>query len=640
MDEKRGIVALIVAVLALIFYFQVVAPLFTPQKEPPRPVAPRRAKDEPGTIAQRPPAPAPVETTPPAAVTSPPAGVGTELTRPAEQEAGEVVRNTDLFRVTLTNRGAAIKSVVLRDYKTFAQKDEELELVSDIDPKQLSLALAVTEMRIGRRRLRLAEVKGLMEGLDIEPLWEQVVQPKDPEAVQYVARVGQRLTITKTFRFHNPGDVDARGAKRPGRDIRLTIGFQNSGAEPVTLKYVLRTAAGIVPEPDLPPTLPLKQRKSRDVAAIVGSPSGEGVKITSYSPDEVESAMKRHTDSGGDPVYAGVKNRYFVAVVKPLDRQSGMTAALIERTGKHNVSAKLEVKSQEVPAGGEVTNQFMFFIAPRKPEVLGEYKGHHFEELVEYGWPAPVTRALAWLLRQFSSVTPNYGFAIVMLTICVRLILHPLTLKSQKSAHRMQQIQPLISEIKEKYKHDKRVQQQETMRVMREQQVSPLGGCLPMLLQLPIFIGLWRALYQDAALRHEPFMLWINDLSKPDNLFAFGSPLPLVGWRSFNLLPLLCAVLMFVQHKMSPKPNTEQARQQQKMFMLMPIVFTFVLYHMPSGLMVYFLCSSLFGILEQRFIRTRLDAAAAVAAAEEKPVVPVEQKRQKPAPRRRKRRRK
>ncbi|MFH1732536.1 MAG: membrane protein insertase YidC [Planctomycetota bacterium] len=643
-DNQRTIVGLLACFLAIFLYMNFVLPRTRPERLPPAPAAPKRpagATTRPAAITQRPEPPAPAThpakattTLPAKATTLPAKAVPKTSALPEQKVKDDIVCETELFRVVLTNRGAAIKSVTLRDFYMFPQEDPK--------PGEGDLKL-ITEIEKGKLSLTMAELSGAGK-LDTA-VWQHVPSCPVPtgfsKAEQFKTRIADRgLEITKTFLFREPERTkDGKDTVR-GRDIQIKIAVRNLADEPVDFAYHLRSAAGIVPEPDVPPTFPLEGRASRDVVAVVCEKEHDGAfKLETFESGKADDGAHRHEKSPRveQLLYAGAKNRYFVAVLEPLADDKEVGAVLVEKIGEHNVAASLEFSQQAIPAGGLASRTFMFVVMPRIPERLREYEKHHFETLLDLGWLGPIKKALTWLLQTFYKAIPNYGWAVVLLTACVRLLLHPLTLKSQKAAHKMQEIQPLVKAVKEKYKHDKQVQQQEVMKIMREQGANPLGGCLPVLLQIPIFIGLWRSLYENANLRHAPFMLWINDLSKADNLFSFESALPIIG-RSFNLLPLLCAAVMVVQQKLTPKSQDPQAQQTQKMMMFMPILFAFMLYGMPSGLMIYFFCSSLFGVAEQHLIRRRLVAAAAAASTEPAPV-PVEPKRQKSAPQKRKKRR-
>ncbi len=625
--DKRTVVGLIVCFVVLFLYFNVFLPLIQGPSEPQpeRPPATIPTRESPRITSQ--PLPAP---------TTPPASVATAVEPLPEQEVRDgILYETDLFRVELTNRGAAIQSIILRDFYKDTRtprtpKGGDLPLITELERGKLSLSM------LGAGDDNAALENAVWQYTPVPP---EAVPEGFSKAAQFRTRIPARgLEVVKTFLFREPTYPKEGARPIGGRDIQVEISITNLTSSPVPFQSRWRPAAGIVPDPDVPRSEDWQYRKSADIEAVVGGRTGNRVEVETYSADKVEGKPFRRPDAGGDAIYAGVKNRYFVAVLKPLTNGQGITAVHMQRVAKHNIAVDIELPTDDIPAGGSVRRRFMFFVAPRMPEMLRDYSEHHFESLLAYPWPAPITRVLSWLLQAFRHVTPNYGWAIVLLTVCVRVLLHPLTLKSQKSAHKMQKIQPLVNAAKEKYKHDKRQQQQEVMRIMREQGANPLGGCLPMLLQLPIFIGLWRMLYQDASLRHAPFLLWIDDLSQADNLLTLDFALPLMG-RSLNLLPILCAVAMaWHQKKMTPPSTDPQTRQQQKIMMFMPILFAVMLYHMPSGLMVYFLSSTAFGVLEQHLIRKRLEAAAAGEGEGGAAAVPVERPKLKPTPRRRKRR--
>jgi YidC/Oxa1 family membrane protein insertase len=216
--------------------------------------------------------------------------------------------------------------------------------------------------------------------------------------------------------------------------------------------------------------------------------------------------------------------------------------------------------------------------------------------------------------------------AIIFLVIIVRVILHPITKKTQVNMVKMQKnmgrMQPRIEEIKKKYANDNRKIQEETMKVYREEGINPVGqmaGCLPMLLQMPIWVALYSSLSNNVAMRCQGFVWWINDLTRPDNLFTFSHPVhvPLLGeLDGFHLLPILVGITMFAQQKLMPKPTrspsasssqqSQQAEQMQKMMPYMSLVMIFLFYRFPSGLNLYIMTSSLFGALEQWYIRKHI----------------------------------
>ncbi len=202
------------------------------------------------------------------------------------------------------------------------------------------------------------------------------------------------------------------------------------------------------------------------------------------------------------------------------------------------------------------------------------------------------------------TVVPNYGLAIIVLTILVRLATWPIMARQMKSSERMRELMPRIKELQEKYKDDRQKQSEETFKLYRETGVNPLGGCLPMVLQLPVFIGLFYALQSSIDLRHANFLLWINDLSAPATLFTLpGADLPV------RLLPILMAASMFGQQKMMPQTGMDPA-QAKMMLIMMPGMMLFVSYTFPSGLVLYWFISNLLGIGHQLLVRRKMQAAS------------------------------
>jgi YidC/Oxa1 family membrane protein insertase len=206
----------------------------------------------------------------------------------------------------------------------------------------------------------------------------------------------------------------------------------------------------------------------------------------------------------------------------------------------------------------------------------------------------PIKKALLWGLIHFA-VFGNYGIAILILTILVRVIFWPLTHKGTESMKRMQALQPQMKEIKEQYKDNPQMQQQKTMALYKENKVNPMGGCLPMFIQIPVFIALFAVLRSAIELRYSGF-LWIRDLSEPENLFAGMFTIPIIGWDALNILPILMAATMMWQQKLTPTAG--DAQQQKMMAVMMPIMMLFFFYSMPSGLVLYWTTSQVLMIAQ------------------------------------------
>jgi len=228
---------------------------------------------------------------------------------------------------------------------------------------------------------------------------------------------------------------------------------------------------------------------------------------------------------------------------------------------------------------------------------------HDLSKAIHFGMFDIIAKPLLWFMNFIYSRIPNYGIAIIVLTILTKILLWPLGSKSYKSMSEMKRLQPLMAEIREKHKDDKKMMNQEIMSLYRTYKINPMGGCLPMILQIPVFFALYRMLYQAIELRHAPFFLWINDLSAPDRLFHFSFSIPFMQPPyGIPVLTVIMGATMLLQQKMSPPPGDPT---QAKMMMLMPIVFTVIFINFSSGLVLYWLINNILSIAQQTYIQKK-----------------------------------
>ncbi len=248
-------------------------------------------------------------------------------------------------------------------------------------------------------------------------------------------------------------------------------------------------------------------------------------------------------------------------------------------------------------------NNFILYAGPKEYDRLKAINVG-LEHIIDFGFFSVIAMPLFWLLKFFYKFIGNYGWAIVFLTIIVRIPFIPLINKSQKSMKKMQDLQPRMAEVREKYKKDPQRLQKEMMELYKKHKVNPVGGCLPMLLQIPVFFALYKILMIAIELRGAPFMLWIKDLSAPDTLFGhIPSGFPLIGGFAVGPLPIVMGITMIIQQKMTP---TSMDPTQNKMMMLMPIVFTFLFLNFASGLVLYWLMNNIFSIAQQFYANRKL----------------------------------
>ncbi|OQY12637.1 MAG: hypothetical protein B6I31_02815 [Desulfobacteraceae bacterium 4572_19] len=215
-----------------------------------------------------------------------------------------------------------------------------------------------------------------------------------------------------------------------------------------------------------------------------------------------------------------------------------------------------------------------------------------------------IAKPCLWLMNFIYKFIPNYGVAIIILTILIKLLFWPLGNKSYKSMAEMKKLQPLMMEIREKYKNDKQRMNKEVMGLYKTYKVNPMSGCLPMIVQMPIFFALYRMLYSAIELRHAPFFGWITDLSAPDRLFHFGFQIPFMDPPcGIPVLTLIMGGTMILQQKMSPPAGDPT---QAKMMMLMPVFFTFIFINFSSGLVLYWLVNNVLSISQQYYITKKI----------------------------------
>jgi len=283
----------------------------------------------------------------------------------------------------------------------------------------------------------------------------------------------------------------------------------------------------------------------------------------------------------GKVAWFGFDTKYFITSLVT----EGLSGSDMEfkREGDTVISGTYRMADVSFPAALPLKKEMILYFGPKLAEPMDQV-GYSLSSAIDYGFFAILSIPLVWLLTFFYSVIKNYGVAVIILTVVVRVILYPFTYKSMKSMKEMQKLQPLIMELREKYKNDREKMNQEVMRLYQTHKINPLGGCLPLLLQLPVFIALYKALYVAIELRQSPFLFWIKDLSEMD---------------PYYISPIIMGASYFVQQKLTPSTMDPT---QQKIMLLMPVIFTVIFLNLPAGLVLYFFVSNLLSIAQQVFI--------------------------------------
>ena len=296
--------------------------------------------------------------------------------------------------------------------------------------------------------------------------------------------------------------------------------------------------------------------------------------------------------------WVAIKSRFFVTAFSSSETNCGFTATMSRDMAKQTYSLN-EVSAAAVFSGGVLgqgetrTRDYTLFIGPKKLSLLQKL-GNGMDAVMQFGTFTWFCKLLVPTLNFFHKIIPDYGVAIILLTFLVRIIFWPLTHKSTVSMKKMQELQPKLKELQKQFKDNPQKMQQETWAIYRENKVNPLSSCLPMLIQIPVFIALFTVLRSAVELRYAPF-LWIADLSEPENLLAGMLPIPL------NILPILMAATMALQSALTP--STGDPQQQKMMMIMMPIMMLFMFYSFPSALSLYWTVSQVLSIVQMWMIR-------------------------------------
>ncbi|MBI1311752.1 membrane protein insertase YidC [bacterium] len=526
--------------------------------------------------------------------------------------------------VDLTSVGASVVKASLNDARYIVetappagQPRAQLSVVGN----NVSDAADVRAFDPDRRKLTLdLDLEAVDEALkSLDPKaslrsvnWEVVATTPDPEepgitsSVTFACKAGG-IEVRKTFTLHRLSQEestqeDAVDLRSTPYELAATIEIRNLADEEKTLQYALQGPVGLALENAE------HARKFRDLKAGFFAEGG-GLTTASLTAAKLVKAADNDTiEEWTRPVrYIGIDVQYFAALVIPGGDQvqsayfSRVVPEVVdeaEKKERSDISFEMVSTELTLPPKGNVTHDLTLYLGPKRTELLLPYGA---EGIIDHGWFAAIANVMEYLVKTFHGWGAPYGIAIIMLTVIVRGCMFPISKKQALSAKRMKELQPQLTELREKYKDDRQALAQAQMELYRKANFNPLAGCLPVFLQLPIFIGLYRALSNSVDLRMAPF-LWFDNLAAPDNLFTMSFSLPFIG-NSFNLLPLITMGLFWFQQKMfMPPAQNPEMEMQQKMMSYMMIFFGFLFYHVPAGLCVYFIASSGWGMTERKLL--------------------------------------
>jgi len=526
---------------------------FFVEKKPTEPEPVQQAENIAGEKASdtRMSPPVPVETAAPAPIAAPAEG---------GRDARDIVVSTDAFVARLSERGGAITSFKLKDYKdSVGENGDMLELLPGIIQGGTVL-VEVDGSRPGKLSRSLFSAGNAPDKMFVE---------SEQQSLSFSTTAQNGLEIIKTYTFV-PGkyliDLDITIINRSQGVVRVQPTIELVGAAPQKTSYAFEGPSAFINEE-------LEQIKIKNI-----------------------EDQNTYT---GNIEWIALQDRYFLTSLLTDVKEAG---SLVLGASKEILKSRYEHAETLVDPGKQLTLKHQLYFGPKQMDLLNDV-GKGLGNLINFGMFDILAKPCLKFMNIIYGVVPNYGLAIILITIIIKILLWPLGTKSYKSMAEMKRIQPLMAEIKEKYKNDKKKQNEEVMGLHRTYKINPMGGCLPMIVQIPVFFALYRMLYEAIELRHAPFLGWINDLSAPDRLFSFGFSVPFMEPPyGIPVLTLIMGATMFLQQKMSP-PMGDPA--QAKMMMLMPVVFTFIFINFSSGLVLYWLVNNVLSISQQYYIQKK-----------------------------------
>ncbi len=343
-----------------------------------------------------------------------------------------------------------------------------------------------------------------------------------------------------------------------------------------------------------------------DTWNVHAGPIGEFAGAVSFGPDYDDLAEERVVEMDGSAGFTGFTDIYWMSALAPA---KGKAEGAYRSLGGGLFRADLLYPQAILPAGKQLANTTWLFAGAKESGLLDKYEDMGIEKFglsIDWGWFRWFEKPIFWLLLKLFEFAGNFGVAIILLTLVIRGLMFPIAQKQFASMAQMRAVQPKMKAIQERYKDDKQKQQQEVMKLYKDEGVNPLSGCLPIFLQIPIFFALYKVLLLAIEMRHQPFVLWIKDLSAPDplhilNLFGL-LPFTPPSFLAIGLLALLLGITMFLQFKLNP---AQMDPMQQQIFMFMPWVMMFVMAPFAAGLLIYWITSNVLTIAQQWYLYSR-----------------------------------
>jgi len=559
METRRFILALSLSLIVFVLYVRFFAP-----KPPEMPAVPERAQQQAAQEKAEKPATAKL-------------AAGAVATRIVPAAKGkDIVVETGLVKAVVNTAGGVITGVELKHYR---------------EGSKTPVGVGVLFDKIMGREKKVEAPKKVLGNVQLVPSYD-TVDSRDMIAPLTITPLEKDLSALSRVEYRTDRDAIRLDRDKPSDTLVLTyagpgglvlekrLTFHNDS---YAIDVAVNTKGVDGYKLFLGTDFGLADKVSKDASGRVGFAAMVDGKAVTDKLDKIKGELPY----SGTIAWFGLEDKYFTAALLYGDR--GIVTA--RRTAAPPESGDLLTSDVTIKEKPE-TRTFTLYAGPKSFTLL-EAQGHGLEQMVDYGWFGILAKPMFWLLQQFYRFTSNYGVAIILLTIVVRLLLFYPSLKSATAMEEMKKIQPQLTALREKYKKDPQRMNQEMMKMYKEHKVNPLGGCLPMLLQLPFFVALYNVLSVSIELRQSPFLsFWIKDLSSYD---------------PFYILPVLMGVSMVFTMKMT---STTVDPQQQKIMMFMNIAFIFLFAWLPAGLLLYITLSNVLSIVQQLYVRKLIGASS------------------------------
>ena len=486
----------------------------------------------------------------------------------SEEEEKIITVETPLYIATFSSRGPSLTGIKLKKYRTTVEPDSppvEIFTAQEYLKNYVSFYFNTLNIKNRNNLVFTTDKDSIVLG-----------QNQEREDISFRYKTPDGITLEQVFSFSSEG-----------YDISVKISLMNQSGDPIqgNIESVIN---------DLPPTTKGRYYSFTGAAVYLDN------ELKDFKPGKLDD--KKKPDLTGNIDWFAYENDYFISAVAPEETKESRFTGLLQPSGV--VTATHFSAPIELPSFSEISKKYSLFLGPKDISIIEKF-GHKLDKAIDYGFFSIIAGPLHYVLNFFNRFLHNYGFSIILLTIIIKIIFWPLTHKSQKSMKEMQKLQPLMAKIREKYKDNREMMNKELMGLYRTYKVNPMSGCLPMLIQIPVFFALYRVLGSSIELRHAPFALWINDLSAPDRLFNFPFSIPFMDPPyGIPVLTLLMGASMFLQQKLQPMVGDPS---QAKIMMFMPIMFTVMFINFPSGLVVYWLTQNILSIGQQYYINKKSD---------------------------------